>query len=492
MKKLLTITAKDFLTGIGQGAEIGSGLFYKATGITPLFEAGKDQSPNNGLLMAGAGATTVSGSLGGNIIASTQFTSSTETTAYFSAADSHIYSLVLNSTISNSLASAHTAASLRHGLEVFRSSNGGNVLFYFMDTAIGQSNLSGSWNDSWKTGISSDDIHATHLAFDRLYFGNGANIGVLFDDGAGLATTSASNTNVSAFSIARYGNCTDISDDGLFLIIATTKNYTNDPSVEAGCNILFWDTYSPLTSRVYEIPDPFIFSLEKTSKGVFAIGTTGIWQVGYGFEPQKVFSRTPGIYSNQTSLTLKYGHGATSAYSDALLWGGASGSNYAVKTYGKLQSDAPFAYLEPFKTTANKNITFVDGLLLKGWVFVGDDTPALTAYPFSTTNAPQTSVTAQTAYIPLDGRYTIGRIDVVFGEPLASGDTLTMGVYTDEDTAVVSYNSVSYDANNTKRRHSFYPNTPAICEGQISLYHSFDAGAVKIKSVEVYGQPQNI
>ncbi len=487
MKPFLRLTAKDFLTGIGPGAHLGTGgLFFKAAGVTPLFEAGSSLSANNGLLMAGASGTTVGGTLNGNILSSTQFTSSSDTKAYFNASDSHIYSLVLDSAISNSFVDAHTAANLRHGLEVYRSSNAGNMLFYFMDTAIGRFNLNATWDDAWTT-ISTDDVHATHQAFDRIYFGNGIYIGVLSDDGSGLTTSGAGNTAKQAFSIARYGNCTDISDDGQFLVIATTKNASNDPNMLSGCNILFWDTYSSLASRIYSIPDPYIFALEKTARGVFAIGTTGIWQVGYGFEPQKVFSRSTGIYSNQTTSALKYGKGAASSYADALLWGGTSGTSQVVKTFGKLDATAPLSYLQPFLSTPNKNITHVSGQLVKGWVFVGDSTPQVKAYPFSTTNAPQTGVTAQTAYIPVPEKVQVGRIDLIFGEPLTSGDSITAGAFTDEDTTVTAFGTASFASDGATYRKCLYPNTSVTAEDQLSLYLSYDAGAVKIKAVEVYG-----
>jgi hypothetical protein len=204
-------------------------------------------------------------------------------------------------------------------------------------------------------------------------------------------------------------------------------------------------------------------------------------------EPKKVFSRATGIYSVNTSGALQYGRPATSHYGDALLWGGTSGSNKAVKTFGKLDGDAPTAYLHPFLSTASKNITFVDGQLMKGYVFVADDTPLLKAYPFSTANSPAIGVTAQTAYFSLQTKFEISRIDLVFGEPLASGDSISVGVFKDEDTVVKSFGTASYAVDGAIRRKSL--DASIYCEDQLSLLLTYTAGSVKVKAIEVYGEP---
>ena len=304
-----------------------------------------------------------------------------------------------------------------------------------------------------------------------------------------MSTSGADNFDASALGIGSKGRCTDISDDGIYAVIALTKNIACDPNSMAGSTVIFWDGYSPSWLREYQIPDPYIYSLEHTPLGVFAYGLTGIWQVFFGAEPVKVFNRSTGIYSlNNTSAALNYGRNATSHYGNALLWGGSSGSNKTIKTFGKLDGDAPNAYLHPFLSTASKNITLVDGQLLKGYVFVGDDTPLLKAYPFSTANAPATGVTAQTAYFNLPGKTSIKRIDVVFGEPLASGDSVSIGVFKDEDTAVTSFGSATFSADGAIRRKPLFKQV--VAEDQLSLLITYTAGAVKIKALEIYAEPE--
>src|SRR3990167_8428709 len=53
-KPILTLTTKDFLTGIASSAHTErGGLFFKADGVTPVYDAGGTASTQNGLLQAG-------------------------------------------------------------------------------------------------------------------------------------------------------------------------------------------------------------------------------------------------------------------------------------------------------------------------------------------------------------------------------------------------------------------------------------------------------
>ena len=205
-----------------------------------------------------------------------------------------------------------------------------------------------------------------------------------------------------------------------------------------------------------------------------------------------MFSHSPGIYTASGASALHYGN-ATSFFSDALIWGGQVGSSNAVtavKTLGKLDSSALSAYLHPLQGPISKNITLVDGQLSKGYVFVADDTPQLAYYPIGS-GTPGEGVSAQTVYFQLNQPIDIKHIDVVFGEPLALGDTLDLDVYRDQDNSATDFGSVSYDSTKTIRRFQFRNASGGALsiDEQFSLLISFTAGAVKIKKIEVFGHP---
>lgn len=493
-KPLISLSTKEFLSGIammGAHAERG-GIFYKADGVTPLFEAGSAISVNNGFLMAGASATTIGGTPNGNFICSKEYDFGTAPYAFFGTSTGHIFRQELTAT--GNPPSGANLSDLRtvggtaiYALEGMQPVGGTNKLYYFMNTAIGD--YDGSTFDdtaTFSTGgstISQDYIRATHRYFDKILYGNGyGNIGMLSDDGsAGMKNT------LSALDIPGKSIATAISDDGTYAVTAFTNNIACDPGAYSDTRVIFWDGFSSSWLREYPIPDPFILSIKKTPIGVFAFGITGIWQVTFS-GVKKVFSIPTGIYTTFGYNTLLYGKATSSFFSDSVIWGGSSGSNYVIKSFGKLDTSAPLSYLSPFLSTASKNITLVDGQILKGWLYVADDTPQLKAYPFSTANSPQTSISAQTVYFQLPTKMEITRVDIVFGEPLVSGDSMSIQFKTDEDASVTPTTALSatYAADGAIRRKSVKP-VNLFVEDQLSLVINFTAGAVKIKKIDIFG-----
>lgn len=488
-KPLFKLTTKDFLNGISpSGAHPATGgLFFKADGVTTLFEAGASQSVNNGLLMPGAVGASIAGNLGSNkITCSTNSPGGSALNyAYFGTDTGHILRLTIDASLSNTFSDLATAGDgVITSIEAITDTAGGLYVMYFQDTHVGLFSVPYTLVSDTQFTISTGFIHPSHRYFNSILYGNDHRVAQIVSTGAATFTSTNVLTTKPGYII------TDISDDSTYAIIAITDNVATDPAVMGDTRILFWDTFSTSWNREYSIPDPFIMALEKTPLGVFAYGVTGIWQVFFGAEPRKVFSHPTGVYTVLTQTALKYGRNACSHYGDALMWGGTSGSNYAVKTFGKLQSDLPTAYLHPFLSTASQNITYVNGQIAKGYVVVGDDGPNLKAYPFSSSGTPNTGVTAQTVYIPLETKTAIERIDLVFGEPLASGDSVSVSVYTDQDTSPISFGpSPSYANDGAIRRKPTYGS--ATCEDQVSILLTFTAGAVKIKSVCVYGTPMS-
>jgi hypothetical protein len=480
-KPFLTHTTKDFLTGIAPSAHAQSGgLFFKADGITALTEAGKDQSTLNGLLTTGSSATTASGSLSGAVISAAI---SPVGTTYFGTDANHIHYVSVGAGLpfGGALNDAHTAGhTLTPGMVYFTDSSANEYLLYRQFDQIGRFDTT-TWTDNWQA-TTTDYFGAIHEFQNQIFFGNGP--------GALGRISSAMAVTLTALTLPKGFYTTAISDDGTYPILAITRNKTVDPTLLTDTRILFWDgANTSAWLREYAIPDPLIYKLEKTPIGVFAFGVSGIWQVSLG-GVKKVFNRSPGIYTNASvsASVIHYGN-VTSFFSDSVIWGGSSGSNYAVKALGKLDSAYGNAYSHPFLSTASKNITYLNAQLLKGWVFVGDDTPLLKAYPFSTANSAQTGNTAQTVYFEVPTPMQLKKIRITFGVPLASGDSISAAVYTDESSASVSFGTAAYSATKTTRSYTFNANTPAQVEDAFSLLLTFPAGAVRIKKIEYFGDP---
>ena len=486
MKLLLRLGTKEFQSGLsmmGAHAERG-GLFFDAAGVTPLFGAGSALSVNNGLLTAGAEGTAITETLGGNIINMIADTIFYTNSLLMACSDNKVYKLSIADPVSASVAEAFTSAgTLTGGMVVFQLSTGTKYVFYHRTDYIGRHDGTNA-GDTWQA-VTSDYWGAMHVHYglNKIIFGNGrGKLGTI--DSAGAVTLAALTYDLSS-------NCTALSDDGVYVIAAITRNVTGDTTMLDDTRILFWDG-STTTGfvRDYPITDPFIYALKKTPTGVFAYGVTGIWQVSFD-GVKKVFSHNPGVYTVSGASVIHYGKGATSFFSDALLWGGNVGSSTtrALKSFGKLDSMALSAYLQPVKLTTNKNITAVNAQVLKGYVFVADSTPALLYYPIGS-GTQQTSISAQTVYFQLPTKHTISYIDVVFGEPLASGDSVSIQLKSDEDASVtptIALTATYADDGATRRKRVKIPNY--IAESQLSLVINFTAGAVKVKRIDVYGSP---
>jgi hypothetical protein len=272
----------------------------------------------------------------------------------------------------------------------------------------------------------------------------------------------------------------------VYVILAITKNVAGDPTIFAETKILFWDSYSTHWLREYPISDPFIHSIEKTPIGIFAHGVTGIWQISFG-GVKKVLSHSPGIYTVSGANVIHYGR-ATSFFSNSILWGGTgSGTARVINSWGELDSSFPSAHLQPVLSTPNKNITMVSGQLSKGYVFVADSTPQLFYYPVGS-GTPATGLSAQTVYFQLGSKYNIEKVKVVFGEPLVSGDSMSIQFKTDEDASVTPTTALTatYATDGAVRSKNVRV-AKFVADEQLSLVINFTAGAVKIKRIEVFG-----
>src|SRR3990167_4416435 len=398
--------------------------------------------------------------------------------------DNKIYKLQIADPITASVGEAFTSAgTLTGGMVIFQLSTGVKYVFYHRTDYIGRHDGTNA-GDTWQA-VTTDYWGAMHVHYglNKIIFGNGlGKLGTIDSAGA---------SNLSALTFDLSSICTALSDDGIYVIAAITRNTFADASILSDTRVLFWDG-STTTGfvRDYPITDPFIYALEKTPNGVFAYGVTGIWQVSFD-GVKKVFSHAPGVYTTSGATTVHYGKGATSFFSDALFWGGNVGSTTtrALKSFCKLDSAALSAYLQTVKLTTNKNITAVNAQIYKGIIFVADSTPALLYYPIGS-GTPQTGVSAQTVYFSLPTKMEIKRVDVIFGEPLVSGDSVSIQFKTDEDASATPTTALSatYAADGAIRRKQVVPKG-LFAESQISLIVNFTAGAVKIKKIEVYASP---
>ena len=310
---------------------------------------------------------------------------------------------------------------MTNGIALFQP-NGSSVenLYYWQTTQIGTwGDLNGTpvQTDAYITGLQDTPYHPVHRIFDRIYYGNKDRIGSLVDDGAGGVT---SKTNALNFESNMLVTC--LEDDGDFLVAGITENQ-GDNSIYAHTAVRFWDGVSSSWNKEWKIPDVTIIALKRIGSTIYAICPRGVYAFNRSTAPQKV-------KQINASYSPTFGHSnAVGTLGQSLLWG--AGSNGTVNLYGSTLAGVPVAYHQPFSGAGTGSTTLIADDTRFMRLVVGTDEPALYRYILTAGGG---VMSAETVYIPLLERYDVKRIEVVFGEPLATGDSLDIQIQTDEDT----------------------------------------------------------
>jgi hypothetical protein len=478
-RPILTLTTKDFLTGIAPSAHTErGGLFFTANGVTPTYDPGGTASVENGLLQPGPAPTNIGGdTVTGTVWAACSGQIVSTIRAFFYDNDGKIYQLLTNGTLTNAHdgdnnATPDAVSNPRPGLVIYQGK-----LHYWTSSHIGTYNGT-TWNDTAIDTLgTTGNIPAPHVFLDRVYYLANSQTYLSFISG------STEYSNVLDWDIGHLG--TAISNDGVYLAIAITDN-TAAANVFATCRVLFWDTYSSSWNREYEIRDPFIWAMKRMGNSVYAFGQYGIYEVSFGGGVRKILSRQIG-FGTSTDITDGFGAYRADIYNQqALLFA----TDTTIDTLGQLAPDLPAAYFKHFKVpTSVGTPTCVYASFAPGAIYVATDGDKLYRYDFNNATR-ETSVSAQTIYIPLKEKTEITRIEVIFGEPLVSGDAMSLQLKTDEDTSATPTTAivVSYANDGAVRRKSARVDH-FITDCAISLVVNFTTGSPKIKKINVYGNP---
>src|SRR3990167_4327558 len=482
-KLLFALSSKEFLTGIAPSAHTDlGGLFLSADGVTSIYDPGGTASTQNGLLQPGPAPTDLTASTIVDTIIAGATGNVTTGRLWMLGDGGHLYQLLDNGSLSD-LRSGTPITTPANGLEVWGPKTGTRLLYYFQKGQIGTWDLSGSYPTGWDdngtayTGLTSVFLHPTHKFVGNLYFGNGSKIGALTDDGT---STPVFSTNVLGFTTNLY--VTALTDDGVYLVVALTSNLEG-VNVFAENKIRFWDTSSSLWIREYEIRDPFIYALKHIGNLVYAFGQYGVYEVSFGGGVRKILSRSTG-FGTAADLVLGYGASRAGIYNEALMFA----TDTTVDHFGKISPDLPNGYFKPFKIPSSVGTpSFIFTQFAVEGIYVATDGDKLYRYDFNGTTR-ETSVSAQTIYFNVQEKVQLTCIEVSFGEPLASGDSMNLQLKTDEDTAVKPTTGLTatYAADGVIRRKKVRF-TGLTFEHVLSLVINFTAGAVKIKDIRGYG-----
>lgn len=489
MQKIFQLTSQDFMRGIAVSSHYpSSGIFIDAAGINPFinpFTAGSDL----GLLQGGSSPTDIAGSTVVDTILGAALLGSAYR-AYFIGSDGHFYEQNTSAdTEPTDLRSGTQISNPAEGVAIYQAAGGTKYLYYAREAFIGRWDLSGTYPTGWTDAyagsggsgfsitLQSTPIRNFHHFVGNCYFTDKNYVGGITDDGDTTLTIASGLLDLpSTLTIV------DLDDDGYHLVIAATENaISGNASINTINKIYFWNTFENSWQREWEINTPYIAAIKRIGTTMYALCADGIYAFNYSTPPTLALPLDTGDGPSKTGGVNPTSHIATVLH-NVLYWTSAS---QEICAFGSPLPGLSQRFFKPFKGFADgvTSLLFNTG---KYRFYTAD----ADEYGFiNNAQGGATGVVAETIFIPLERKWNILRIEVVLGEPLASGDSLNIDVKSDEDTSAADWGTISYAAHGAVR--TVVLPGKYIAEN-LKLVLNFNAGAVKIKKIMVYGDPMNI
>jgi hypothetical protein len=467
MKKILSIKQKDFVSGISPYKNDSRfGLLYSANGYSPSLFGG------------GLAFTKAPVDIGGaTVVDSIQGFADYTDTLYAMGDGGNFYK------ITNLTAAAPTVVNLKsggvltnpaYGVASFSTIVGGAKIYYFNNsTKIGQlAPSTDTFSDSkYSLTYGHSGRAPTHVVNDRLFFGAQRFVSMLYDNGTDADPVLSENV----FDIPKEESVQSISDDGTYLIVAGIKG----SNVKAESTIYFWEWKDNIVTwtKKYAIPD-HIKCIQTISGITYGIGSRGLWAF--------TFSDYPILLREDISAS-GYHTNILNILKDQVI----IGQTTSLFAYGKPNQFFPASLLS--LSTGYTGIILASNFnsqLTRGFVSTLDDKLYLVDY---TTQKTASSDSVVTSYIDLGNKFSISRVDLVFVDELASGDSVAIvargSAGTTEGKDFVNGSTISFTNNGSVKDAKSELSTVLLTDS-LSLEFTI-SGTCVIKRIDIYGEPTN-
>ncbi len=488
MKTILSLTAKDFLTGLAPTEDTqGKGLWSSAPGLNPFID---------GELQGRIGVSATPTDLTGSVVVDTPIAWVQDSTggatdyAYFIGSSGNFYSVNLsNDTVVNLRATTNRIGTLAGssnavaGIWIFQPKGGTRYLYYMQDDRIGRWSMAtptsysaGEWTDNYigvggtvdltadATKIVTTTHHPVHTMFDEVFIGNKYAIAQMKDNGAGGITFT---TNV--LDMAGDDITTAISDDGYYLVIGTTKNKIGN-TVNSPNKVLFWDKNTSSWQQEHKVFDNFISAIKNVNGQIYIVGGRGLWVTSFTQSPFKL--KTLGATDR-----VNFGKStAADQLNDAIIFGNL------LMTYGRVTPDAPRAFFTPLTGITGDVSTIAAGVLTNN-MYVGTSGNKL--YKISYSPLGYSETTQSTVYIDLGRKYAIAGYRVIFsGWQATSVFKLTAQA---QDTNLIFDNVTTVKSGNSQTVYS----NKQLQTDLVQLQMIFSTASFGVRRIELLGEPIN-
>lgn len=477
MKKIISLTSKDWLTGINQdyGYPL-SGIFKSSTsgGINPFtsgnlghlaltkkpVEVGSLATPT------GYNPTMV---LDGDTMYIATGTSMFKVTTCFGTPS---LSKIRDANLSNG-----TGA-----VEILQTKTGSKYLYYWQTNQIGIYDLSGTYPTGWtdnKFAISTayqGSYHPILRIDDTIFYGANYAVSSLKDDGS---TADAIHTE-EVLDLPKEYTITALGTDGNYLFIGASKNSGSSGKYNE-TKIYIWDYKNNLVSWTtsYSVPEETIMGFQYVDGIMYFVGRRGLYYMNAVTAPKRIRTDIVNVIYNQG--ISQFNQSVTLA------------TSYGLYTYGKIV---------PNTNNATFNLSNLGICLLKTdasqtRTFVVDDTNYKLHYLniLSAETSSSETVTVYTAQIPLDNIYKISRIDFIFKDKLQSGNYIStpqINVGGGGIGQTIVFDGVSYTLNGATGSATTYPTTNyADYSGDSLIMNWTQNGGTLLNRIDIYGEQIN-
>lgn len=490
MQKILELTSKDWMSGISLSGHLpGTGVFSEASGINP-FTDNHTTTYQTGLLQTSAAPNEIQSTVVVDEVIGGTFNGAAFK-GYFMGDEGHFYELNTSSYATPSdLRSSTQVTNPADGMEIFKLRADASPYLYFAQrTQIGRWDLSGTyptgWNDNYigsggaiaTADMQSTDIRPFHQFLGNIFFGNKDYIGVISDQG-----TTTPFADPKALDLPSNLTVTTISDDGYYLVFGATSNtISGNTQVNTLNKIFFWDTSANSWQKEYTLDVAWIGSIKRVGDVMYAVTSGGIYAFAFGLRPTLVLP-----LSNADTLSRTAGvsptNDLTAVRNNVLFW--LSGKP-DVCAFGSPIPGLGNRFYRPFQSvgTVPTYLAYPD----KFRMILAGATAKFAELNTASTGG--TGKTAETIYIPLGRKWDINRIEIITGEPLASGDDVSIKLQSDEDTTETEFGDFTFALHGAKRSHLMVGSYEA---ENLKIIVSFDGGNVKVKKINVYAEPVTI
>lgn len=468
MQKILTLGKSDWLRGLAISAYFeNEGLFQAADGI--------DIFSQIGLLQGGLTASDLSGAVIADNPADMIIVSVNNANYLYAYGNAgKIYrlatlddsGLALKATISNSVG---------QGLALLN----GKIL-YVQNTQVGTitspAAASPTFTDNVGTGMTDSAIHPIWIGADKFAYIGDVDGVARFD---GTNNFGAGNSALDVFTIPSDYMVVAGVNDGYYSVIGARYNNSTSSTVGVATGksqIYFWDMGANTPIRVWDLNAEVIRLFAKNGN-TYILTPTGIFVCNINQSPELLVDDSTIDLPTAVSANMEL-------YRGMLLVSGQTGELY---TYGSPNIKLPKVFSAPatgLGTIASIRVWNNQNL---SKIYVGAATNKL--YVLQTMN--KTGVLAKTAKIDLKRTWRITAVKV-FTEPLISGDSLTVDVYGDLNTAIISAQTFTFASDGAKSTKFINTLNTSVDNrtDEVVIQFTFTAGVVKVKRIELYGEPE--